>query len=539
MEVPVLPRESRTAGLQVVEHRHAATLASTAVTEDAPFTIVPSKPVVTDAHSHEVPQGGSIPAAVFGIVKAMVGPAILYLPHSFADAGYAFALIALFGTTAMYLFSSNRLLDSWKVQGLHRQQNAALEKKRVKNRDNNAGGVEMVSLLKLATMNPKETGGESETVNPIALPNGTNMTSSSFNDNSDPPNKPLSFPQLARDAYGTVGETCVRIGIASMQLGVCLTYFIFVPHNLSVSMNALFNLDIPLWMCLMVMMIIEIPLSSIRDIRKLTTTNVIANGLIFFGLMACLWLALTYDRGDAPNPQRLSPLNSRWYLFLGTSVLLFEGSITLCLPLQESVQGEKERMQFPSVYATTISSIVVFYIFFGLACWTAFGDEVNTVLTTSLPEGNFATTVQLAYSLAVIFTFPLQAFPALDIIYHSVASWDVFLPTTDGELLLWQRLTVVSVVISLLSVVAVVEMDNLGRVVSLMGALLGCPLAFVFPPLIHNRLVLEAGEQTSPTQRLANNTVAGLGLLCMVGATCTTLATWNEEGERRRLFVAA
>ena len=112
---------------------------------------------------------------------------------------------------------------------------------------------------------------------------------------------------------------------------------------------------------------------------------------------------------DAFNP-------AGWYLFLGTSVLLFEGSITLLLPLQEAVQTPSDREEFARMYVRVIMGIVTFYVFFGTACWMAFGDEVQTVMTTSLPPGQLATTVQLAYSLAVVLTFPLQNFPSLEIL---------------------------------------------------------------------------------------------------------------------------
>lgn len=36
----------------------------------------------------------------------------------------------------------------------------------------------------------------------------------------------------------------------------------------------------------------------------------------------------------------------------------------------------------------------------------------------SLPPGKLATTVQLAYSLAVVLTFPLQNFPSLEIVHR-------------------------------------------------------------------------------------------------------------------------
>lgn len=209
-------------------------------------------------------------------------------------------------------------------------------------------------------------------------------------------------------------------------------------------------------------------------------------------------------------------------------MLLFEGSITLCLPLQEALEVPDAETRFPILYNQTIASIVLFYTAFGYLCWSAFGDDVSTVLTTSLPEGILATTVQLAYSIAVVFTFPLQIFPALEIIVQAYEGYlqgdtDIVVQLDTNK-----RRVVITLVIILLAFIAQMEKDHLGKVVSLMGSLLGCPLAFVFPPLIHSKLVPNANKRL-------DSMVSGFGVAAMVGATLITLYTWSEPGERRRL----
>jgi solute carrier family 36 (proton-coupled amino acid transporter) len=96
-------------------------------------------------------------------------------------------------------------------------------------------------------------------------------------------------------------------------------------------------------------------------------------------------------------------------MLIGTSILLFEGSITLLLPLHQSIQSKSEQHLFSIVYPWVIRGIIVFYIVFAMVCWMGFGDDVNIVLTTSsVPSsGWLSTSVQFVYSLAVIFSFPL------------------------------------------------------------------------------------------------------------------------------------
>ena len=191
------------------------------------------------------------------------------------------------------------------------------------------------------------------------------------------------------------------------------------------------------------------------------------------------------------------------------------------VPLQEAVYREEDREKFPDVYQKVILGIISFYSFFGIFCWMSFGDEVKTVMTTSLPEGPLATTVQLAYSFAVIFTFPLQNFPSLEIATRSIAtSMDKTCGSTTS--VLQQRNVIASMLVCLLALIAIATMESLDKVVSLMGSMLGCPLAFVFPPLIHNNL----DSDLPKGRRVSNYVIAVLGVCAMLLASTTTLITW-------------
>ncbi|EED92680.1 amino acid/polyamine transporter, partial [Thalassiosira pseudonana CCMP1335] len=383
-------------------------------------------------------------SATLGIIKGMVGPAILYLPHGFASAGYLVAVPVLLLSTVLFLSSSERR-------------------------------------------------------------------------SSKPQRVMLSYPELAYRSFGSTGETIVKVGISMMQSGVCLTYLIFVPQNLHTSALLLLNWDISTNWCLAAMMAVQIPLSQIRDIRKLTVTNLLANMLILYGLITCLGFALNSMGSMVHRFESLPPFNSSgWFLFMGTSVLLFEGSITLLVPLQEAVQKPSDRRKFPSLYRKVILGIVTFYTFFGLTCWVAFGDNVRTVMTTSLPPGTMATTVQLAYSLAVVFTFPLQNFPSLEIICRTA---DKILTKNGSD---WgeTRNVISTLIVIVLSIIAVTTMNDLDKVVSLMGSVLGCPLAFCVPPLIHNRL----GRNTLSKRRMiGNGVVSALGVVAMIISSITTI----------------
>jgi len=134
---------------------------------------------VMDPHAAHL--GGDLTSAVLGIIKAMVGPAILYLPHGFVGAGYAVAAPIMLTATALYLHSSKCLLETWK----HFQ---------------NEQNHELVPL-------------EEQDGTVLSLSSPSKQTTSHS----------LSYPDLAHRAFGPRGETAVKVGIALMQSGVCLT----------------------------------------------------------------------------------------------------------------------------------------------------------------------------------------------------------------------------------------------------------------------------------------------------------------------------
>ena len=121
-----------------------------------------------------------------------------------------------------------------------------------------------------------------------------------------------------------------------------------------------------------------------------------------------------------------------------------------------------------------------------------------------------------------LFFSPFQNFPALQVaapmIAHNLLEQRFGLP--KGHVFT-HRSVISSALIIFMALIAVMTMNSLDKVVSLMGSLLGCPIAFCVPPLIHNELV------ESHTQRQnINRLVAGAGFVAMILASAATVLTW-------------
>jgi proton-coupled amino acid transporter len=482
-------------------------------------------------------EGGSITAAVFGVIKGTVGPAILYLPKGFQQAGWACAIPSLIVATFAYIYSAHRLLQCWKVED-SRQQFLARRMSEIQS------FLEKYDKGNGEESNVDKMGDEREGSNQLA--SGLQKHTSEYDRRAQALDafkpKLLTYPELARRAFGSF-SFLIEFGIAAMQFGVCLTYLIFVPANLYASCQTLFGIAIPKTYFLIGMLLIEIPCTWIRDIRQLTPFNVLATILIIYGLGSCLIISFLYSYAQKDETlfeslKSLPAIQPAWFMFIGTAFFVFEGSITLVVPLQEAVYRKEDRERFPMVNQNVTICIVLFYMAFALVVWATFEDQVQTALTASLPRGNFSTSVQFAYSIAVILTYPLQAFPALEVVlkdYGNTDSWEKkknlggvsrnnrFIADST-----WcNRNFLVSLLNIGLGIIAVIAIDYLGNVVSLLGSLVGMPIALVYPPIMHNVLV----KQSSFTTRCMNYFVSGVGLIATVAASYATIANWDEGGE--------
>ena len=96
----------------------------------------------------------------------------------------------------------------------------------------------------------------------------------------------------------------------------------------------------------------------------------------------------------------------------------------------------------------------------------------------------------------------------------------------------WKHNVFTSTVTILLGVIAVVAIDYLGNVVSILGSLFGIPLALIFPPIMHNNLVVQKDPSRSQSfEPTLNYAVVVVGIVATFVASYNTLVTWNEGAE--------
>lgn len=381
---------------------------------------------------------------IFGIIKGVVGPAILYMPHGFKEGGYGFAVPVLWLSWALFSWSMSRLVELWFASR-------------------------------------------------------------------------RTYAEMMRDAFGPVGLLLLRVFIAVQQCGLAITYFVFIADNL----NRVTGID-SRWLCIC-QLVVHIPLSCVRDIKSFRYTNIVATVMIGICILLMVQAAI---KDDVQHGNALHLFNSdRFYEFVGTAVFAWEGMAALCLPLQASAARES-RESFIVLFVITTAAIMVVYTIFALVNLDAYGADTETVLTINLTSLPVRRTVQLLYSLAVVFTFPLQLHQGV-LMCSELATWycptvqTIRVPGTTPDVHDWKGTLGRAGLVFTLACISIGLIDHLALFVSLIGSLLGIPLAFIFPSLLHCRL----SQSADPFTTRINYLVIGVGSTLCVVSTGITMCT--------------
>jgi proton-coupled amino acid transporter len=508
------------------------------------------QPLPADSKAGSKPSGSSKTMIVIALIKGTLGPAILFVPHGFSVTGYAFAMPMMLLSLFVFLYSVRNLLECHAhVRAKKHIVITHCARKSSGSFVLENGGVCMEDVDDASSADLLLGGGGDGSDDEAGVNNGSmedgisvDAAAAGDDDDDDLPHKrvspvSLSYPTLVGLSLGPRMSSFVSVMLMCQQFGIVLTYLIFVPTNiqkvlaacgLSVSMNTLIKL----------MVMFQIPIAWVSDISKLSVTNITANVLIFYGLLSCLAYSLFINSDPVSvvaNIPSLQPIVwETFYLFIGTSVLLFEGLIALAIPLCESITEPKLTKAFPNIIAKVLKCIVTFYCVFAITCWSSFKNP-DTVFTASLPPGFFVDSVQLCYSVAVLLTFPLQNFPAIQILSKGITDQLDQLTTSGKSGKSWEgdylvRGCVATSAVCVLGVVANLIKDNLDHLVSLIGAFFGIPLAFIVPSLMHNVIMSRDGLLTKRKER-ANLCVVIFGGVVMVVASTATLRTWNQKAQ--------
>eukprot|EP01064_Diplonema_japonicum_P016150 TRINITY_DN2415_c0_g3_i1.p1 TRINITY_DN2415_c0_g3~~TRINITY_DN2415_c0_g3_i1.p1 ORF type:complete len:502 (+),score=115.84 TRINITY_DN2415_c0_g3_i1:960-2465(+) len=328
---------------------------------------------------------------------------------------------------------------------------------------------------------------------------------------------------IGRLAGGKWMELWVSFSVVFIQVAAGCMYFIFMGSTLYSVIEELTGCTdaIPESLYCLLLVPFIAPLVCIRDLKKLMYPALLADVLIVGGLVYIFAYAIY--RVDDGGRQDYDLFNANKFpIFLGTALFSFEG-VCLVLPIKSAM---KDPLAYPKVLMSVMICLAAIYTSFSVANYLAHGKNMETAIILELPKGSVPVLlVQLAYVLAIGFTFPLQFYPAVQVLENLI--WKPLPPLSDEVLpvaVVAKQNMFRAVLTTLAAVIAIGGSTSFDNFTALGGALCSMPLLFVFPPLFHYLLV----PHLTMAEKVIDITITVMGIILTLGTTGWTLKTWIE-----------
>ncbi|KAJ1991215.1 hypothetical protein GGI25_005401 [Coemansia spiralis] len=326
------------------------------------------------------------------------------------------------------------------------------------------------------------------------------------------------YGEMGRRLYGKWMEKAVLLSIVVSQIGFACAGTIFVATNMRDLFNAVTDCNhrMPLSFWVVIQLIVLAPLCLIRHIKGLSSIALLADLFIVAGLIYVWWmdvskiskLGIEYVRNF--NPEDYS-------LFIGTAAYTFEG-YALILPIVDAMQRPEK---FPAVLSVVMAICTAVAVAMGGLSYSAFGDKTESIILLNMPSSTLMTlTVQLLYSLAMIFTLPLMMFPVIRILEQAL------FPRRSGKrnpAVKMQKNTFRMLLLVVVVVISIVGVEKLDRLIAIVGGFACIPIAFIYPPLFHLKSIAR-----SNWERIRDAFLAFFGFVVCVYVTAGAVSRWGK-----------
>jgi solute carrier family 36 (proton-coupled amino acid transporter) len=325
-----------------------------------------------------------------------------------------------------------------------------------------------------------------------------------------------SYGDIGGIVYGKWMRAAILFSIVLSQLGFVSAYTVFTAENLQAFVLAVSKCKsfIDIKFMILLQLVIFLPLSLIRDISKLGFTALIADAFIMLGLIYLYYYDIFTISAPSFNLDITLFNPSSWTLLIGTAIFTFEG-VGLIIPIQESM---RKPQQFPFVLGLVMVIITVLFTSIGALSYAAYGSKTKTVVLLNLPQDDkMVNGVQFLYSLAILLSTPLQLFPAIRIMENELFSRS----GKYNPYIKWQKNVFRFFLVLLCAFVAWGGANDLDKFVSLVGSFACVPLVYIYPPLLHLRVVAKARWE-----RVLDYTICALGVVSCVYTTVLTVQQW-------------
>uniref|UniRef100_A0A1B0CAN0 Putative amino acid transporter n=1 Tax=Lutzomyia longipalpis TaxID=7200 RepID=A0A1B0CAN0_LUTLO len=252
-------------------------------------------------------------------------------------------------------------------------------------------------------------------------------------------------------------------------------YIVFIATSFAKVVNYELELgwDVRIWIALMFVPVWV--MGQIRELKYLVPFSAIANLFIVitFGVTLYFMFNVELEFHDKPLFSSFAQLP----LFFSTVIFAMEG-IGVVMPVENTMRKPQHFLGCPGVLNTAMITVIVLYAVMGFFGYVRFGDIVEGSITLNLPQDQVVAQVaQILIALAILFTFGLQFYVPMDILWRKIQDR---IPKEKHNI---SQIAIRTGIILIMSAIAA-AVPNLEPFISLVGALFFSTLGLLVPAVV-------------------------------------------------------
>ncbi|KOC59052.1 Proton-coupled amino acid transporter 4, partial [Habropoda laboriosa] len=227
----------------------------------------------------------------------------------------------------------------------------------------------------------------------------------------------LSGPKSLRP-FANASRIFVNAALCATYIGGSCVYIVFISTSIKQVADYRSGMNIPIRLYIVTLIPAVLLLGQVRNLKYMVPFSMAANASMMAGFAITLYYIFN---GIEMSPDvRMVPYIQHFPTFLATVLFAIEG-IGVVMPVENTMQNPQHFLGCPGVLNITMSIVVVLYAVLGVFGYLKYGEAVMGSITLNIPiQEELGQAVKMLIALAVLFTYGLQCFVPLDIIWNSM-----------------------------------------------------------------------------------------------------------------------
>ncbi|OAD59693.1 Proton-coupled amino acid transporter 1 [Eufriesea mexicana] len=218
--------------------------------------------------------------------------------------------------------------------------------------------------------------------------------------------------------FANASRIFVNAALCATYVGGSCVYLVFVSTSLKQVVDYYSNMIIPIRLYILTLIPAVLLLGQVRNLKYMVPFSIMANLCMIVGFAITLYYIFNGIE-ISPDVKLIAPVK-QWPTFLATVLFAIEG-IGVVMPVENSMRNPHHFLGCPSVLNITMTIVVSLYTTLGVCGYLKYGAAVLGSITLNLTTTEIpGQIVKLLIALAVLFSYGLQYFVPMDIMWNSM-----------------------------------------------------------------------------------------------------------------------